>query len=122
MRSNSSQGNLTVPERGTPPQKRICSDRDPVRSQQDFLHYLAVNSAPHSWHFQTILWSPNCFYNIRDHVSKAETYSRGRTFFPCEEIVLIVPLATLKALPLGTMLARFTVPREYVSALLMFTF
>jgi hypothetical protein len=47
-------------------------------------------------------------------------YARGRTFFPCEEIVLIVPLATLKALPLGTMLARFTVPRKYLPALPMF--
>jgi hypothetical protein len=52
MRSNSSQGNLTVPERGIPPQKRICSDRDPVKSQQDFLHYqfayLTFISAEHN--------------------------------------------------------------------------
>jgi hypothetical protein len=39
MRSNSSQGNLTVPERGIPPQKRNKIKRANLESQQDFLHY-----------------------------------------------------------------------------------
>jgi hypothetical protein len=41
----------------------------------------------------------------------------GTADFPREEIGLIVPLATLKALPLGTMLARFTVPLADTPAL-----